>query len=398
MTQTDPMRVMYVVPDLAVGGAERHVTTLMPNLDRTRFYTEVVCVGAEGGLFGDLIRAGSRAKALHRSKRQALHAISDLVGEMRRFAPDVVITRGYSAETLGRIAAALARVPHNVVWVHNHGDVTPRGSVRRIADRVLDRFTSAYFGVAQAQSDYMVDELHCPADKVRIIYNGVDPQRFDPATDRRVLAEFGIAPSDKVVGILAALRPEKDHSTFLRAARLVIDQMPSAKFLIVGEGETRPAIEREVADLGLGSCVTVAGRREDVADILRAMDVFVLCSYSVECFPMALLEAMAAGRPAVSTAVGGVPEMIEEGVTGFLVPPRDPKALADSLLKVLTDDDLACRMGRAARTRVEEKFNLRASILATERALTDVVGHRVEDTRSSRHRFARLTETIGDSA
>ena len=392
------IRVMYVVPDLAVGGAERHVTTLMPNLDRTRFDTEVLCVGAEGGLFADLIRSGTRAKALHRSKRQALRAVVDLVREMRRFAPDVVITRGYNAETLGRVASTLARVPHHVVWVHNHGDMAPRGAVRRITDRVLDRFTSAYFGVAQAQSEYMIEELHCPADKVRIIYNGVDPERFDPTTDRRVLAEFGFGASDKVVGILAALRPEKDHSTFLRAARLVVDQVPAAKFLIVGEGPMRAEIEREVQDLGLGSCVTITGCRDDVADILRAVDAFVLCSYSVECFPMALLEAMAAGRPAVCTAVGGVPEMVEEGVTGFLAPPREPIALADRLVRVLADDDLARRMGRAARLRVEAKFNLRASILATERALTDVVAHRVGDNRSHRHRFAQLTETIGDSA
>src|SRR6185312_8987112 len=130
------------------GGAERHVTTLMPNLDRSCFDTAVVCIGSEGSLFGDLTRSGTRVIALHRTKRQAIRTLRDLAREMRDFTPDVVITRGYNAEMLGRIAAWLTHVPHNVVWVHNYGDMEQRGAVRRIADRVLDRVTSAYFGVA----------------------------------------------------------------------------------------------------------------------------------------------------------------------------------------------------------------------------------------------------------
>src|SRR4029077_9050455 len=120
VTRSKRIRVMYVVPDLGVGGAERHVTRVMPNLDRSRFDTAVVCIGTEGKLFGDLAGSGTRAVALRRPrKRQAVRALRDLMREMRNFAPDVVITRGYSAETLGRIAAWLAHVPHNVVRVPN---------------------------------------------------------------------------------------------------------------------------------------------------------------------------------------------------------------------------------------------------------------------------------------
>ena len=107
-----PVRVMYVVPDLGTGGAERHVTTLLPRLDPARFTCSVVCIGAEGTLFGDLVDAGIPAVALRRTKRQALAAIADLVREMRRRRPDVVLVRGYNAEMLGRIAAIIARVPH----------------------------------------------------------------------------------------------------------------------------------------------------------------------------------------------------------------------------------------------------------------------------------------------
>ena len=309
------IRVMYVVPDLGVGGAERHVIQLMPNLDRSKFDTSVVCIGVEGKLFGALAASDVRAIALHRVSRQAIRALRDLTREMRNFSPDVVITRGYNAEILGRIAAWLTRVPHNVVWVHNYGDIEPRGAVRRIADRVLDRVTTAYFGVARAQIDYLVNDLKYSPDKIRIIHNGVDPDAFNWTDDRSAVSDLGINQSDKVVGIFAMLRPEKDHENFLRAARLVADRVPTAKFLVVGEGPMRPEIERLVRELDLADRVVLDGARSDVPDLLRAVEVFVLSSYTVECFPIALLEAMAAGRPAVCTAVGGVPEMIEEPTT-----------------------------------------------------------------------------------
>lgn len=369
-----PLRVLYLVPDLGVGGAERHVTTLMPNLDRTRFSPSVICLGEEGALFGDLAAAGVPAIALHRTKRQMFGALADLVRELRKQAPDLLIMRGYNAEMLGRIAARRAGIDKTVVWVHNCGDTEPRGRVREIADRLLDRFTSAYFGVAQAQKSYVINELGYPAEKFRVIYNGVDPSSFDPTDDRSAVADLGIEPTDLVVGILAALRPEKDHANFLHAAKAVVQVLPKAKFLIVGDGVMRAETERLAAELGISDHTIFAGSRSDVGELLRAMDVFVLSSYSVECFPMALLEAMSAGRPAVCTAVGGVPEMIEDGKTGYLVPPQDSRALADRLIDILSDPDLRRRMGMAARAKVESEFSLRASVAAAERAFEDVAG------------------------
>jgi glycosyltransferase involved in cell wall biosynthesis len=376
MMPTQPqtrIRVMYVVPDLREGGAERHVTTLMPRLDRARFETAVVCIGDEGKLYPDLEATGTRAIALHRTKRQALAAMRDLMREMRDFLPDIVITRGYNAEMLGRIAARLVGVPHTVVWVHNHGDVTPRGAVRRMADRLLGNVTSAYFGLANAQVGYLADDLKYSRDKIRVIHNGVDPDRFAWSDDRASVASLGIRDPDNVVGILAALRPEKDHGTFLRAARLVVDRLPNTKFLIVGEGPMRPEIERLTEELGLGGHIILTGSRSDVGDLLQAMDVFVLCSNTVECFPMALLEAMAAGRPAVCSEVGAIPEIVVDAVTGFLVPQQDPASLARRVVQVLSDSALAGRMGRAARARVETEFSLRQSVEVAQQELQNLL-------------------------
>jgi glycosyltransferase involved in cell wall biosynthesis len=365
--------VMFVVPDLRVGGAERHVTTLLPRMDPHRFSTSVVCIGEEGDLFSALPAAGIEACALKLPKRKALRALRELVRIMRRTQPDVVVVRGYNAEVLGRVAARITGVEHSIVWVHNIGDVAVRDGVRVVADRMLTRWTSAYFGVAEAQRAYMVDELGYPDEKIRIIHNGVDPLLFNTKTDRTVLAEFDIADDAPVVGILAALRPEKDHETLLRAARLVIDDLPSARFLIIGDGPTRQRLETLANELGIRSHMRFAGARDDVDRLLRAIDVFTLSSHTVECFPMALLEAMASARPAVCTSVGGVPEMIDDGASGYLVPPKDPVQLADRLVRLLSHPEAARRMGMAGRARIEVAFDLNRSVAAAQSAIEDIV-------------------------
>ncbi len=376
--RTGPLRVLYVVPDLRVGGAERHATTLLPALDRTRFTPSALCIGQEGALFGMLGQAGVPARALGRSKRRFLLALADLVREMRRSRPDVVITRGYNAEMLGRIAAVLSRVPRTIVWVHHCGELTPRSRLRRLADRLLGLATTAYYGVAHGQVPYLTGDLGYPAAKIRVIPNGTDPAALgDDPTARRdpaVAATLGIGPDDPVVGILAALRPEKDHASLLRAARLVMDDIPGTRLLIVGDGPLRPELQRLAGELGIGDRVLFAGNRSDVGDLLRIMDVVTLSSTTIECAPMALLEAMAAARPAVCTAVGGVPDIVAEGVTGYLVPPRDPQALADRLVALLRDPERARLMGKAARQRLEAEFTLEGSIREAQRALEETAG------------------------
>ena len=370
-----PIRVLFVVPALPVGGAERHLTTMLPRMDPARFTPSVICIGEEGELFSTLRAAGIEAAALRLHKRQAVRALIELVMMMRRTRPDVVVVQGYNAETLGRIAARIAGVKHTINWVHNASGLVQRGTVRRTVDRALTRWTSAYFGVAEAQRPYLVDELGHPDDKIRVIYNGVDLAQFRTSTDRGVLAEFGFAENDPVVGIVAVLRPEKDHASFLRAARTMVDELPRARFLIIGDGPTRPQLEALCTELQLTPNVHFAGSRDDVARLLPAIDVFVLTSTS-ECFPISVLEAMACARPAVCSAVGGIPEVINEGETGYLVPPKDPPQLAARLVRLLRDPQTARRMGGAARARVEAEFDLDRSVAAAQEAIEDVVSGR----------------------
>ena len=278
---------------------------------------------------------------------------------------------GFNAEVLGRVAGRLARVPALIVWKHNCGDLKRRLRVR-VMDRLLDPATDYYFGVAFGQVPYLVDDLGLRGHKIRIIRNGVDPTAFatdSGARDAELAASLGIAADDRVVAILAVLRPEKDHATFLRAGRILLDREPRARLLIVGDGPCRASSEALAAELGLGDRAVFAGMRSDVARILGLADVVALASFTIECFPFSILEAMSAGVPAVCTAIGGLPEMIEDGVTGHLVPPRDPAGMADAILRVLHPEDRAAEMGAAARRRLEERFTLERSVRETERVL-----------------------------
>jgi glycosyltransferase involved in cell wall biosynthesis len=243
-------------------------------------------------------------------------------------------------------------------------------------DRLLDPATDYYFGVAFGQVPYLVNDLGLRGDKIRIIRNGVDPTAYTGpgAARRREVAEsLGIAEGDRVVGILAVLRPEKDHATFLRAGRRVIDRMPQARLLVVGDGPCRADSERLADELGLGDRVIFAGMRSDIGDILSVVEVMALSSFTIECFPFSILEAMSAGIPAVCTAIGGLPELVEDGVTGHLVAPRDPGGLAEGILRVLEPEGRSAQMGAAARRRLEERFTLQRCVDETARTLTSIV-------------------------
>ena len=370
----EPIKLLFVVAALYTGGAERHLLQILPRLDPERFAPKVVCIKEPGNLYLEFEEAGIPAVVLGHGKRREARALSALVRLMRDERPDVVVTWGFAAEAISRVAAYIARVPARVVWKHNCGHVSRRLR-ERIADRVLDRITDFYLGVAFGQVRYLVDDLGLPGHKVRVVRLGVPPDRFwpppPPDASERLRSSLGIADHERVVSMIAVLRPEKDHATFLRAGRLLIDRMPDARLLVVG-GPPDPELERLAAEIGLGDRVIFTGMRKDIHELLGITDVIVLSSYTVECFPVSILEAYSAGVPSVCTAIGGLPELVDHGVTGYLVPPRDPRALSDGIARILEVDGRAGDMGRAARRRFEERFTLDVCVEESERVFADI--------------------------
>lgn len=232
----------------------------------------------------------------------------------------------------------------------------------------IDRMVAVSDRVARVLREDGVD-----AGRVTVIRSGVELRRSGSARSRAALfEELGLPIDARAIGNVAALAPHKDQACLLRAARRVVDRIPTARFLIVGEGELEGALKRLRETLGLEQEVLFTGFREDVGDILSALDVFVLSSY-LEGLGTSVLDAMAYGIPVVATRAGGIPEMVCDGGNGFLVPVGDASRLGDRICEVLIDSSLRRHMGERARC-TAERFDIRETIRRTEALYRDVVG------------------------
>jgi glycosyltransferase involved in cell wall biosynthesis len=201
---------------------------------------------------------------------------------------------------------------------------------------------------------------------VRRIYNGVDLSRYDDTVPCCTLPEdYGLEPGSQIVGVIARLEPEKGHPTLLEAWPAVLRAVPDAYLLIIGEGSRREALESLVRDLRIAHRVVFTGRRDDVPEVTAALDVAVLPSYR-EAQGLSILEAMALSRPVVASNVGGIPEMIDDGVTGLLVPPHDAEALSAAIVRLLRDHPFADTIARAGHDLVHERFCVELMVSAIQ--------------------------------
>jgi glycosyltransferase involved in cell wall biosynthesis len=255
-------------------------------------------------------------------------------------------------------AARLVHSEHGRNYPHIHSEPLKR----KVARRCLYHLSDAVFAISAEVRDYYCRETGFPCNRMQVIPNGVDLRRIDRAGGG-ARAELGIGPEDFVVGTVARLDATKDTMTLARAfARLYrLRRETNLKLLIVGDGDQKVVIERFVAEQGLGEAVICTGVRQDAPRLYGAMNVFALSSLS-EGMPLTALEAMSARLPVVATNVGALPELVEEGGTGFLVEPKDDRALAERLARFYSEPELARRFGEAARRKVEREYSLEAML------------------------------------
>jgi glycosyltransferase involved in cell wall biosynthesis len=238
---------------------------------------------------------------------------------------------------------------------------------------MLTPITDAFIGVAQRHGQHLVENERFPPAKVCVIPNGVDTERFQPNPEAaaRLRHELNIPAAAPVCGIVAALRPEKNHELFLQAAALVRSQLPAAHFVIVGDGPERPKIGGLITQLRLTGFVHLVGSRSDVPELLSLCDAFMLTSHN-EANPVSILEAMSVGLPVVATNVGSVSESVAHGETGYLASAGSASELADRLMSIFTQPQLAARMGAAARKCVVERWSLEAMVRGYEKLLCEI--------------------------
>jgi glycosyltransferase involved in cell wall biosynthesis len=320
-------RVLVVLPSLARGGAERHAVYLATALDPTRWRASVLAF-ADGPLRAELVAAGVPVQIvdLPGGVRAVPAAAAAVRAAVDREQPALVSGHAVLPELAMRLGLRGRAVP-SITWKHTYGHIGHRGLRERWLERLTGAAVTRYGAVCHTQVRYLTDELRLPADKISVVANSVP-----------VPAELPAPPSGPpTVLMAAAMRADKDHARVLQAWPAVLEQHPDARLRLAGDGPCRAELEQLATVLGIAGSVEFLGVRADGAALLRDASLLVLASYRIECFPYAALEAMAAARGVVSTDVGGLPELVDDGVTGRLVPPHDTDALADALIEGLTD-------------------------------------------------------------
>jgi glycosyltransferase involved in cell wall biosynthesis len=327
--------------------------------------TDTLLVATHGPRDSQLARearaAGATVKHLGMGALWEVSALGRLRALLRQFRPQVVHTRTIRADLLGRVAAADGiSVVTNIVNLYPEdcivrlGPVTGR-AVMALA-RATNRATRLFVANAQAVAENTQVAFGVPPERIRVIYDGLPLDDWGDAVHAD-LSSLGIAPNDFVCLTVAKLHPQKGLSDLVTAAHEVLASHPDTRFLIAGEGPDRAKLERRIAKNGLRERVLLLGNREDVPALMAAADLFVLPS-RFEGLPSAIIEAMAAGRAVVATETAGTPELVEHGVTGWLVPPACPQALARTILDARSGDRE--KLGRAGRRKAEETFSVEA--------------------------------------
>jgi glycosyltransferase involved in cell wall biosynthesis len=369
-----PLRVMFIVTSMPVGGAETLLVELIRRLDRKRFLPELCCLKDLGPLGETLSREVPAHHGLLTRKtggRRVLmvNVLWRLAALLRRQRIDAVVTVGAGDKMFwGRLAARLAGVPVIASALHSTG----WPDRVQFVNRLLAPITDAFIAVAEPHGKYLAAHEGCPAAKIRVIPNGVDVERFRPRPPHESLRkELGLAADAPVAGIVAALRPEKNHALLLRAAARVLHVLPKARFLVVGDGPRRGELEALAESLSISAAVRFLGTRSDVPELLSLIDVLALSSH-IEANPVSILEAMAAEKPVVATRVGSVDKAVHEGRTGYLVSPGSEEELAGRLIELLRDRGRSAAFGRAGRQHVLEHAPIQGMVAGYEDLLAGI--------------------------
>jgi glycosyltransferase involved in cell wall biosynthesis len=353
---------------MGTGGAEVLTLDVLSRLDREAFHVEVLCLREPGTLGAEVEERGVPLRVLGRSGRYDTSTLPRLVGYLRAADPDVFLTMTEHAPLFfARLAAPLARRPETVVAVHAFGEEgrLPGWMMRTmfLSDVLLLIAPSQRRALERVQGLGRSPWRSAPVAYIRNgISVGAPPGPTARAEGR---ARLGLSDSDLVIGTVAGFRRVKGHDVLLRAVAELAPTERRLRLVFLGFGEEEEALARQTRELGLSERVVWAGRRRDVREVLPAFDVKCLPSRR-EAFPLAVMEAMAAGLPIVASRTGGVPEMVSDGDEGLLVRPEDHVALAASLRRLLGDSALRARMGAAARRRAERDFDIRDTVVGYE--------------------------------
>lgn len=344
-----------------IGGGQISLLGLLKRLNRGKYHPVVVCP-AVGSLYDELKRIGVETHIVRMNTLRNLNfllwvkTINRLVQLIKSKKIQIIHSNGSRATIFGGIAARLTKTP--LIW---HVRIV---NSDKLLDRLLARLASKIIVISKAVSRRF-NWLKNKEDKVVLVYNGIDLERFKPNVGIRKVRGESLSSKTPMVVTVGRLDWYKGHKYLLEAAEKIVQTLPDARFLIVGDGGYRKRLENQVKQLNLDENVIFTGNRKDIPEILAGIDLFVLSSVS-EGFGRAVAEAMACAKTVVATKAGGLSEVVEDGITGRLVSPKNSTALAEAIIELLKDKKKAENMGIAGRKRVEKLFSIERNVKSIE--------------------------------
>jgi sugar transferase (PEP-CTERM/EpsH1 system associated) len=364
--------ICQLVHGLPIGGTEMLVDRLIRRLsDRYRFV--VFCLDEVGELGRGLVHDGFELEVLGRRPGFDWGCVRRLARRVRESGAQLVHAHQCTPYAYITAARLLGRRPPVLFTEHGRFFPDVPSTKRRWFNRLLTSHSDRLIAVGGAVKRALVENEGLRAERIEIVYNGVATAPASIAAERRaeLRREFGAASGDFVFLQVARLDSIKYHATALEAFSRAVKQAPHARLVLVGDGPERPAIERQIHERRLAASVRMVGQRGDVPQLLAAADAFLLTSLS-EGVPVTIIEAMAAGLPVVSTSVGGVPEIIDNGDTGLLAPAKDASALAAAIVRLVHDVELRGRLADRGRERVASRFSEEQMMQSYDRLYTDL--------------------------
>jgi len=358
------IRILFLIDYWGLpGGTERHLAYLLKNLDRNIFECRVVVFNYLPNVLTDeAMASGIDVQPIPVDRYytpRAFRQAAVLRQYIRKHDVDIVQSFHFKSDVYGAVVARLSGVRHFVASKRDAADYKNR--LHFLLHRLVRPITQRYIAVSKVVADVVSRKEGVPGERISVIYNGVDLERFavpDKAARSAARAALGLMPEHFVIGMSAAFRPEKDHALLLQAFREFHRRYPSTRLVLIGAGPLLEHYRKEVAQSDLAGLVTFTGPVNDVRPPMHALDIACLVPSMNEGFSNSVIEKMAVGLPTVVTRIGGNAEAIEDGKSGFVIPPRDLAALMNAIGKLHDDPELRSRIGAAARGRAEDLFSL----------------------------------------
>ncbi len=351
--------VVHVIGSLRTGGAEKMLVNLLQSVDKTDFRYSVLCLGMEGELASEVRASGVQVKVYKVRFRNFLRDIRYLASWFRSQNVQVIHSHMYYATLWSHLAGMLAGVPVRVTT--EHGKELWKNKLQILVGQWLSGRTYRHIAVSEDIKIIRQTQHGFAPERISVVPNGVPiPIQSDCASARkRVRQEFELEKNQILVGTVGRVVAAKDYLNMVRALELVRQEIPGVHWLQIGDGPLLDQLRQEVAERGLDSAVTFAGRRSDIPDLLGAMDLWVMSSVR-EGLPVSLLEAMAERLPIVATDVGGIPDAVTHNKSAWLVPAENSNALGGGIIKILQNPSLATELAVAAYDCVVEKYSIQS--------------------------------------